>query len=207
MVIPQHGQIIFDGRDIRNDWEYRKYLTYVPQIARFPNNLTVQEFFDMLKDLRGNAPHEQRFVHLFRLTPFLKKRLGTLSGGTKQKVNLTAALMFDVPYLFLDEPLAGLDPVSIIRLKEVLQDEKVKGKQIIMTTHVMNIVEEMADEIIFLLEGRIHFRGTPAALLSKYAEVSVERAIAKILDPAFEDIDATPQPNESASSMSISSID
>jgi Cu-processing system ATP-binding protein len=197
MVIPQHGQIAFDGRDIRNDWEYRKYLSYVPQIASFPSNLTIREFIDMIRDIRGSAStNEQRYIHIFGLTPYLSKRLGTLSGGTKQKVNLTAALMLDAPYLFLDEPLAGLDPVSLIRFKELLQEEKSKGKQILLTTHIMSIVEELADEIIFLLEGRIYFRGAPAELLAKFHETSVERAIAKILDPGFEDIDISPQPNE-----------
>lgn len=202
MVIPQHGQIIFDGRDIRNDWEYRKYLSYVPQIAKFPHNLTVQEFLDMIKDIRDvTSTQEQRYIHIFDLKPFLRKRLGTLSGGTKQKVNLTAALMFDSQYLFLDEPLAGLDPVALIRFKDLLKEEKEKGKQIILTTHMMSIVEELADEILFLLDGRIYFRGTMHALLEKYQETSIERAIARILDPGFEDIDVAPQPHENHDSQ------
>lgn len=196
MVIPQHGQILFDGRDIRNDWEYRRYLSYVPQIAKFPSNLTIQEFFDMIKDIRGvSTTHEQRYIHIFDLGSHLRKRLGTLSGGTKQKVNLTAALMFDAPYLFLDEPLAGLDPVALIRFKDLLKEEKDKGKQIILTTHIMSIVEELADQILFILDGRIYFRGTLNELLTKYKETSVERAIAKILDPGFQDIDLSPQPH------------
>jgi len=197
MAIPQHGQIIFDGRDIRNDWEYRKYLSYVPQIAKFPHNLTAQEFLDMIKDIRGvTSTTEQRYIQIFGLTPFLHKRLGTLSGGTKQKVNLTAAMMFYSQYLFLDEPLAGLDPVALIRFKDLLKEEKEKGKQIILTTHIMSIVEELADEILFLLDGRIYFRGTMPALLEQCQETTVERAIAKILDPGFQDIDLSPQPHE-----------
>jgi len=197
MAIPQHGQILFDGEDIKNSWTYRRHMSYVPQIARFPNNLTVREFFEMLKDVRGvTTTYEQRYIRFFDLTPHLGKRLGALSGGTKQKVNLTAALMFDAQYIFLDEPIAGLDPVALIRFKDLLRQEKEKGKQIIITTHIMNIVEELADEIIFILDGRIYFRGTPKQLLSKYSEVSIERAIAKILQPGFEDVDVSPEPHE-----------
>lgn len=197
MAIPQHGQILFDGHDIRNAWEYRRSLSYVPQIAKFPHNLTVQEFLDMTRDIRGVlSTKEERYVHIFDLKPFLHRRLGTLSGGTKQKVNLTAALMFDSQYLFLDEPLAGLDPVALIRFKDLLKEEKEKGKQIILTTHIMSIVEELAEEILFLLDGRIYFRGTLSALLEQCQETSVERAIAKILDPGFQDIDVSAPPHE-----------
>ena len=208
MVIPQHGQIIIDGCDIRNDWQYRKYLGYVPQIARFPNNLTILEFLEMIKDIRGlSTTNAQRYIQIFELTPHLKKRLGALSGGTKQKVNLIAAFMLDTPYLFLDEPIAGLDPVALIRFKDLLREEKEKGKQIIMTTHIMSIVEELADEIIFLLDGRIYFRGAPQKLLEKCNETSVERAIAKILDPGFEDIDLSPQPRESGKKENLRAHD
>ncbi|HLF62807.1 MAG TPA: ABC transporter ATP-binding protein [Saprospiraceae bacterium] len=202
MVIPQHGQIIFDGRDIRNDWQYRRYLSYAPQIAKFPNNLTILEFLEMIKDIRGvSSTAEQRYIHLFDLASHLKMRLGTLSGGTKQKVNLTAALMFDAPYLFLDEPIAGLDPVALIRFKDLLKEEKAKGKQIILTTHIMSIVEDLADEILFILDGKIYFRGTLSELLERYQEPTIERAIARILNPGFQDIDITPQPRENLTSQ------
>lgn len=197
MVIPQHGQILFDGKDIRNQWSYRKYLSYVPQIARFPNNLTIAEFFRMIKDIRSQQKADpQRYIDLFELSPHLHKRLGNLSGGTKQKVNLTAALMFDSPYLFLDEPVAGLDPVALIQFKELLKEEKENGKQIVLTTHIMNIVEELVDEILFILDGRIYFRGTPAELLDSCDELTVERAIARIIRPAFHDLDINPRPSE-----------
>ncbi len=202
MVIPQHGQILFDGIDIRNNWHYRRYLSYAPQIARFPNNLTIMEFFEMIKDIRGvSSAREQRYIEIFDLHPHLDKRLGSLSGGTKQKVNLTAAFMFDSQYIFLDEPIAGLDPVALIRFKELLKEEKEKGKQILVTTHIMSIVEELGSEIIFILDGRIYFRGSPQELVKKYEESSIERAIAKILEPGFQDLDISPQPHEDKSAF------
>ena len=110
--------------------------------------------------------------------------------------------MFDSQYIFLDEPIAGLDPVALIRFKDLLKEEKEKGKQILLTTHIMSIVEELANEIIFILDGRIYFRGSPKELIHQYKESSIERAIAKILDPGFQDIDISPPPHEVGSAGS-----
>ncbi len=89
--------------------------------------------------------------------------------------------MYDSPLVILDEPTSGLDPVAMQRLRELIRKEKQNGKMILITTHIMSFVEEMADEIVFLLEGKIYFRGTIATLKERYQETNVERAIAKIL--------------------------
>ena len=78
-------------------------------------------------------------------------------------------------------PTSGLDPVAMIRLRELIQAEKSRGKIIIITTHIMSFVEEIADRIIFLLEGEIRFRGTREALLSQTQEEDLEHAIASLL--------------------------
>ena len=74
-----------------------------------------------------------------------------------------------------------MDPVSLIRLKELIQKERERGKTILITTHIMNLVEEIADEIFFLLEGKIYFRGTVVALKEQTHQEDLEHAIAKIL--------------------------
>jgi len=183
MVIPQSGTIILNGKSIKDQWKYRKKIDYLPQIANFPNNLTVKELLKMIKDLRSSVTSEdQRLITLFNLEPFLNKKLGTLSGGTKQKVNLVLAFMFDSPLIILDEPTTGLDPVSLIRLKELINDEKDKGKTILITSHIMSFVEEVANEIVFLLEGEIYFKGSIPELKSKTDQPDFEHAIASILN-------------------------
>lgn len=182
MSIPDKGEILFQGQDIRGRWDYRRQIDYLPQIARFPDNLRVSELLDMIQDIRGEKPQALgRLIEMFGLQPFLDKRLGNLSGGTRQKVNLVQAFMYDSPVLILDEPTSGLDPVALIRLKALLLEEKAKGKLLLATTHIMNFVEEMADEVVFLLEGRIHFRGSVDSLKRAYRENNLERAIARIL--------------------------
>lgn len=181
MVIPQSGSIKIDDLPVKGQWEYRENINYLPQIARFPENLTVIELIGMIKNLRGKKANDQALIDLFGLAPFMDKKLGNLSGGTKQKVNLVLTFMFDSPLLILDEPTTGLDPVSLVHLKEIIQKEKAAGKTILITTHIMDFVETMADEIVFLLEGNIYFKGTVAELKKKSTRNDLEHAIATIL--------------------------
>ncbi|RLD29933.1 MAG: ABC transporter ATP-binding protein [Bacteroidetes bacterium] len=181
MVIPNKGAITVLGKNIKHNSEYRSKIDYLPQIANFPSNLKVKELIKMIKDLRGNTNEDVRLIKLFNLEPFLNKKLGNLSGGTKQKVNIVLTFMFDSPLIILDEPTTGLDPISLIRLKELIQTEKAKGKTLIITSHIMSFVEEVSDEIVFILEGEIYFKGTINELKTKTNQPDFEHAIASIL--------------------------
>jgi Cu-processing system ATP-binding protein len=181
MVIPNKGKITVFGENIKKNSEYRHKIDYLPQIANFPSNLRVKELIKMIKDLRKPTNEDDRLIKLFRLEPFLDKKLGTLSGGTKQKVNLVLTFMFDSPIVILDEPTSGLDPISMIRLKDLIQTEKAKGKTILITSHIMSFVEEVADEIVFILEGKIYFKGSIQKLKTKTNQPDFEHAIASIL--------------------------
>lgn len=181
MVIPQNGAIYVNEQPVKGQWQYREHINYLPQIARFPENLSVKELIGMIKNLRGKKANDDALIELFGLEEFMDKKLGNLSGGTKQKVNLVLTFMFDCPLLILDEPTTGLDPVSLIHLKELIQKEKEAGKTILITTHIMDFVDAMADEIVFLLEGNIYFKGTVAELKKKSSKNELEHAIATIL--------------------------
>ncbi|MCM8569312.1 ABC transporter ATP-binding protein [Gramella jeungdoensis] len=186
MVVPNSGSIKLNGKPVKNDWKYRNDIDYLPQIANFPGNLTVRELIRMIKDLRSYKKAEDKsLIDLFKLEPFLDKKLGNLSGGTKQKVNLVLTFMFDSPLIILDEPTTGLDPISHLRLKELITHEKQKGKTILITSHIMSFVEEIADEIVFLLEGKIYFKGDIPALKTKTEQPDFEHAIASILTTSY----------------------
>ena len=181
MVIPDSGSIKVFDTDIRNNSDYRHKIDYLPQIANFPSNLKVSELIKMIKNLRGDTLADQNLIEKFKLQPFLNKKLGTLSGGTKQKVNIVLTFMFDSPIIILDEPTTGLDPISLVRLKELIDEEKSKGKTILITTHIMSFVEEVADKIVFILEGEIYFKGSISELKTKTKQQDFELAIANIL--------------------------
>jgi len=181
MVIPDKGDIKLKGESVLNKWNYRNEINYLPQIANFPANLTVKELIKMVKNLRPKKASDKELIELFGLEAFLDKKLGNLSGGTKQKVNILLTFMFESDLIILDEPTTGLDPISLIHLKEIINKEKKQGKTILITTHIMSFVEEIADEIVFLLDGKIYFKGTSAALKKQTEQVDLEHAIAKLI--------------------------
>lgn len=181
MVIGQQGEIIVGGRNIKGDWLYRRDIGYLPQIARFPENLRLRELIRMVKDIRNQPAFDSELISLFGLEPYLGKPLRYLSGGTRQKVNILIAFMFDCHYLILDEPTVGLDPLALIRFKDLLIRKKEAGKAILLTTHIVSLVEELADEVIFILEGKIYFQGKVEDLKAQSNDTNLERAIAGIL--------------------------
>lgn len=181
MVIPDKGDILLDGKSILKKWSCRNNISYLPQIANFPGNLTVEELIEMIKNLRDCSTTEKELINLFGVNSFMDKKLVNLSGGTKQKVNLILTFMFDSELIILDEPTSGLDPVALIHLKKIIQTEKEKGKTILITTHIMSFVEEISDEIVFILDGKIYFKGTVQELKIQTKENNIEQAIAHLL--------------------------
>lgn len=181
MVVPNKGSIEINQKSIKNDWNYRLDINYLPQIANFPGNLKVMELIKMIKDLRNKACDETELIKTFGLEPFLDKKLSNLSGGTKQKVNILICFMSDSPLIVLDEPTTGLDPAALIKLKELILREKKSGKTILITTHIMQFVEEISDSVVYLLEGKIYFQGSIAQLLQKTKQDNVEHAVAALI--------------------------
>lgn len=180
MVLPNKGTLSVMDSPVKNKWKYRQDINYLPQIANFPGNLRVKELIAMIKDIRQKPSNEQKLIDLFGLEPFLDKKLSNLSGGTKQKVNLVLTFMFDSPLIILDEPTNGLDPLALIRLKELIFKEKAKGKTFLITSHIMQFVEEVSDQIVYLLEGKIYFKGSISELKTKTGQSNFEHAIAAI---------------------------
>ncbi|MGK7389079.1 MAG: ABC transporter ATP-binding protein [Candidatus Cyclobacteriaceae bacterium M2_1C_046] len=175
------GEIIVNGKSVKNSWNYRRSISYLPQVSRFPDNLKINDIISMIKDIRGQESREDYLIDLFDLHKHMGTKLSQLSGGTRQKVNLVLTFMFDTPLIILDEPTVGLDPVAMIRLKDLILEEKAKGKTVLITTHIMELVEEITDDLIFLLEGKIYFKGSISEMKKQTGEHNLERSIAKIL--------------------------
>ena len=182
MVVPDAGNITIGNKAVLKEWEYRGNIDYLPQIANFPSNLTVSELLKLVKELRDKPTRDAELIALFGLEPFLDKKLGHLSGGTKQKVNIVLTFVFNSDLVILDEPTSGLDPIALLHLKDLIRKEKEARKTILITTHIMSFVEEMADEIVFLLDGKIYFKGTVQELQEKTEQRDLEHAIANILE-------------------------
>jgi Cu-processing system ATP-binding protein len=176
------GDIFIKDFKLNGDWNYRSQIGYMPQIARFPENLTATEAITMISDLRsGSVTQAEALISYFRLADEMEKPLKTLSGGTRQKVNAVVAFMFNPDILILDEPTAGLDPISSSLLKDKIHAEKDAGKTVIITSHIMSEIQELADTILYLLNGKIFFDGPVEDLIKQTGEKNLERAIAKMM--------------------------
>jgi Cu-processing system ATP-binding protein len=183
MVIPDSGIISFKGKNIANDWNYRNDIGYMPQIGRYPENMTIGQVLDMMKDIR-KVPENQLDTDLasaFEIEKLLDKRMGTLSGGTRQKVSACLAFMFNSQVLILDEPSAGLDPVSSEILRDKILSEKEKNKLVIITSHILSELDDLITEVIYMQDGRARFHKSLDTLRRDTGEEKLSRAIASVM--------------------------
>jgi Cu-processing system ATP-binding protein len=179
---PDSGTILFDGVPIGADDEYRSRIGYMPQMARYPENLSPRELVEMLTDLRRSAaPVDEGLTTAFDFGDALDKPLRTLSGGTRQKVNAVIAFLFSPDLLILDERTAGLDPVASGILKDKVLSDKAAGKTFLMTSHIMSELDELADDIAFINEGRVAFSGAVSELKRVTRQSNIERAVAEMM--------------------------
>jgi Cu-processing system ATP-binding protein len=125
-------------------------------------------------------------MQTYNLDKIKDKKLGTLSGGTKQKVSAALAFLFKPDIMILDEPTAGLDPVATEQIKEKIQKEKANGKLIIITSHIMSDIDELADHIVYIINGKIQFNSPIMEVKKHTGEQSFSKAMAKITE-AYHD--------------------
>lgn len=182
LVIPNRGRVFIDHKDIHKEAGQKRLIGYMPQIPEFPENLTVKEIISMVEDIRSQkAVRLKELLQLLSLDKELEKRFSSLSGGTRQKVGALLAFAFDTPLLILDEPMVGLDPISAYRLKGLIHEEKRKGKTILYISHIMGEVEEVADYVVFLTEGKLVFQGSLEELKNKTGKEKLEEAVLCLL--------------------------
>lgn len=184
MVMPDRGTISFNGKNILNDWQYRSNIGYMPQIGRYPDNMTIGQVINMMKDIRStekNQPTDESLGDAFGLPQLLKKKMSTLSGGTRQKVSAALAFLFSPDVLILDEPTAGLDPVATEILKEKIVAEKLKGKLILISSHILSELDDLITQIVYMQDGTVVFHKKMAELQKDTGEQKLSRAIASVM--------------------------
>ena len=155
--VVEDGDILVDGKSVKEDYKYRENIGYMPQIGRYPENMTIQETIKMIKDTRKNSGDnlDTELLEAFELQNIYDKKMRTLSGGTTQKVSAVLAFLFNPKVIILDEPTAGLDPLATEILKNKIIKEKNKGKLIIITSHLLSELDEIISEIVFMNEGKV----------------------------------------------------
>ncbi|HTJ51418.1 MAG TPA: ABC transporter ATP-binding protein [Cyclobacteriaceae bacterium] len=182
LVVPTSGEILFDDKSIFNDWKYREKIGYMPQIGRYPENISIGQLIDMMKNIRShNDKVDEELIDAFKLYKIYDKKMHSLSGGTRQKVSAALAFLFNAPVLILDEPTAGLDPLAVEILKEKIISEKTKGKLLLITSHVLNDLDELTTDVVYIFEGKLQYNNTIEALKDETNEKRLGKAIATLI--------------------------
>lgn len=183
MVVPDSGGITFNGQSVAGQWDYRSNIGYMPQIGRYPENMTIKNVFEMMKDIRksGSSILDEDLIHSFGLDTLMHKKMHTLSGGTRQKVSAGLAFLFNPDVLILDEPTAGLDPLSSEKLKDKIIREKEKGKLILITSHVLSELDDLITEVFYMQDGKLSFYKKLADLKLETGEEKLSKAVSKMM--------------------------
>lgn len=177
------GDILVDGKSVKDDYLYRREIGYMPQIGRYPENMTIAQTLKMIKDTRKTSEThlDNELLESFELEKIYDKKMRTLSGGTTQKVSAVLAFMFDPKIIILDEPTAGLDPLASEILKNKIIQEKNKGKLIIITSHLLSELDDIVSEIVFINEGKIIVQQSVEDLMTERKTEKISESIISIL--------------------------
>lgn len=182
LVRPDGGHILFDGQDTAGRIDHRARIGYMPQLARYPETFTGRDVLGLLSDLRGDTTvRDTALVDAFELERFLDQPARALSGGQRQRINAAAAFLFAPDLLLLDEPTAGLDPVASGILKRAIRRARDAGRAVVITSHILSELQELADTIVFLHDGRVAWHGAVSSLLADTGAPSLEEAIAHLM--------------------------
>ncbi len=178
---PDAGRLLLDGVPFDADGRYRARIGYAPQAPRYPEHLAVGEVIAMLRALRPGATVDESLIEDFGLRAEWTTPVGTLSGGWRQKVANACAFLFAPDVLILDEPTAGLDPIAAGLLKAQLRAARTAGRTILISSHILSELEELADDVAFLCDGHLRFAGPVEALLKETGTRRLEPAVAALL--------------------------
>lgn len=177
------GDILVDDKSVKNDCLYRQNIGYMPQIGRYPENMTIGQTIKMIKETRkvADSDLDTELLESFELEKMYDKKMANLSGGTTQKVSAVLAFMFNPKIIILDEPTAGLDPLASEILKNKIVKEKNKGKLIIITSHLLSELDDMVSEIVFMNEGKIIVQQSVEDLMTDTKTEKISESIVTIL--------------------------
>jgi len=175
LLVPDGGTILVQGRDVRAEvMAIRALLGYMPQRFSLYQDLSVEQNLDFFADIFG-VPDEQKekrarqLYEFSRLAPFKKRKAGALSGGMKQKLALSCALIHTPKVLVLDEPTTGVDPVSREEFWEIVQSLQKEGTTIFVSTAYLDEADK-CDRVALMHLGKIVTTGTPAEVRKTFVK-------------------------------------
>lgn len=182
MVPIESGTIRINNTDIQDDDHYRKIIGYMPQLSRFPEHMKVDHLFALMRSLRTDVKeYDHQLYHALDISDFSDRPLGVLSEGMKQRVSASLAFYFNPGILILDEPTAGLDPVSNEILKSKINQAVAEGKLILITSHILSDLDDITSHVIYLMNGQVWLNKAFQDLKAETNEQSLNKAISQLL--------------------------
>ncbi len=190
---PTQGLLRIAGHDLRNDPVGAKSrLAYIPDDPRLFENLTVEDhmtFFARMYRVEGAQASIPRLLEEFELTGKENELPAALSRGMKQKLAFACAFLHDPKAILLDEPLTGLDPIAIRRAKDSIVARSRAGAAVIVSSHLLHLVEELAHRVLIILNGRKGAHGTMAELKAAHPDLAEGARLEEIfLKMAADDV-------------------
>ncbi|MCB1235708.1 MAG: ABC transporter ATP-binding protein [Verrucomicrobiae bacterium] len=166
LLKPTSGEAIVCGHDIQKDpIEAKRRIGYVPDVAEFYDKLTPVEFLAFIADLFEVEPElaverADALIERFSLSEHARQRIENLSHGTRQRLAIASALLHEPEVIIIDEPMVGLDPRNARVVKEELKRKSREGVTVFLSTHLLNVAEELADRVGIVNHGRLLAVGT-----------------------------------------------
>lgn len=161
LLAPTSGTISIDGKPSTAE-ETKRRIGFMPETPYFYERFSAMEFLQFCDALFGSAPRPARYEELLKRVGIYDARdreIRTYSKGMRQRLGFAQALVHDPEYIFLDEPLDGLDPVGRREMKRVMLDLKAEGKKIFLNTHILYDVEEICEEMAVIHKGKLLYAG------------------------------------------------
>ena len=186
LMEPSNGEVLWKGRSIFEDLPgYRKQLGYVPEEPFLYTHLTAPEYLRLVGGLRGvgDAVLEtkiERFLELFGLEDDKYSTLSAFSKGMRQKVLLASALLHNPELIILDEPFSGLDVSAALMLRSVIRSLADEGRTILMSSHVIEVVEQMCTDVVILSDGNVVAHDRVDRLRKLQHDESLEHVFVKL---------------------------
>jgi ABC-2 type transport system ATP-binding protein len=187
LLEPSNGTVEYDGRDIRNDLvAYRKRLGYVPEEPYLYPFLSGREYLQLVGRLR-EMPEPlleakiDGFLQLFNLRHAGDQSIASYSKGMRQKVVISAALMHDPDVVIFDEPETGLDVTTTMMLRHLVRTLASRGKAILYSSHILEVVEKVCDRILVLHQGKVVADDTIERLRTTLSRGSLEGVFAQLV--------------------------
>jgi len=197
LIQPDAGHVLFHGRDIRENLkDFQHRIGYVPEEPHLYSHLSGREYLQLAGRLHGLPqsklePKIDDLLRLFNLWDDRHSPLGAYSKGMRQKILLSAALLHDPEILILDEPFSGLDVNAALVLRSLIKALGTRGKMVLYSSHVLEVVEKVCDRVLILRKGRVVANDSVARLRQLMAESSLEGVFAQLTQP--EDTNAVAQ--------------